>query len=80
MNQPTKMTSSFSWKIGATLPTPKGTPGRAMQGRTNLKKCCLGKRETQYLGFIISQGKSRPVADKVEVIQQYRLPRTLKQL
>lgn len=34
----------------------------------NPKKCSLEKRETQYLGFIVSQGKIRVVADKVEVI------------
>lgn len=46
----------------------------------NPKKCILGKRETQYLGFLVGQGIIKPMAVKVAAIRQHPLPKTLKQL
>lgn len=43
------------------------------------KKRSLWQNETKYLGFQIGQGQIKPLADKVEAMKAYRLPRTLKQ-
>lgn len=46
----------------------------------NPKKYALGKRETQYLGFLVGQGGIKTITDKVAAIKQHPLPKTLKQL
>lgn len=61
------------------LSNPTGALGLA--GLTaNPKKCFLGQKETQYLGFQVGQGWIKPLADKVKVIRSYWLLNTKKQL
>lgn len=44
---------------------------RNMGWTANLKKCILGQRETQYLGFLVGKGKIKLLADRVEALKDY---------
>ena len=48
--------------------------------KVNLKKSFFGKKETEYLGYIIGPHGIRPQPKKVEAILNLQPPKTLKQL
>lgn len=47
---------------------------------TNLRKRTLGKAETKYLRFLVGQGHIRPLADQVDIIQDYPPTQSKKQI
>ncbi|MGH0158407.1 UNVERIFIED_CONTAM: hypothetical protein FKN15_035412 [Acipenser sinensis] len=45
-----------------------------------LGKCAFGKQETQYLGYIMGNGRVRPIASKVQALVETAIPRTKSQV
>jgi hypothetical protein len=48
--------------------------------RLNIPKCYFGKPEVRFLGFIVSQDGINPDPSKVQAMQQFPPPTTVKQL
>ncbi|MGH0125867.1 UNVERIFIED_CONTAM: hypothetical protein FKN15_074287 [Acipenser sinensis] len=46
----------------------------------NLGKCAFGKQETQYLGFLMGNGRVKPIASKVQALVETAIPRTKPQV
>lgn len=46
----------------------------------NPGNCALGQLKTKYLGFLVGQGQIKPLADKVDIIKQFKVPQTKKQM
>ncbi|MGH0117755.1 UNVERIFIED_CONTAM: hypothetical protein FKN15_039051 [Acipenser sinensis] len=46
----------------------------------NLGKCAFGHQETQYLGFIMGNGRVKPVTTKVQALVDAPVPRTKAQV
>lgn len=46
----------------------------------NPEKCALRVQETNYLGFRVGQGIIRPLASKIEIIENYLPPQTKWQM
>ena len=46
----------------------------------NRKKCSFAKRQVEYLGHVISKLGVAPDADKIEAVQKWPRPTTIKQL
>ncbi|GMI70627.1 hypothetical protein HRI_000732000 [Hibiscus trionum] len=46
----------------------------------NMKKCCFGAEEIEYLGYVISKGVIAIDKTKVESILQWPIPNSLKEL
>lgn len=46
----------------------------------NPRKCAVAKTETEYLGFVISNGVLRPQVGKVRAVEECPMPHTRKQL
>ncbi|GFQ66825.1 transposon Tf2-12 polyprotein [Trichonephila clavata] len=48
--------------------------------RINLAKSVMGADQVEYLGYRITSEGSRPLPEKVEVITNYKLPDTIREL
>lgn len=46
----------------------------------NPRKCCIGWRETTYLGYTLGQGTLQPLIGKVQVLKEYPIPAIKKQV
>lgn len=46
----------------------------------NTSKCVLGKSEVDFLGYHVSAAGTRPLSTKVQAIQGYAVPKTIKEL
>lgn len=46
----------------------------------NTSKCVLGKSEVDFLGYHVSAAGTQPLETKVQAIQQYPVPKTVKEL
>uniref|UniRef100_K7F0Q0 ribonuclease H n=1 Tax=Pelodiscus sinensis TaxID=13735 RepID=K7F0Q0_PELSI len=46
----------------------------------NPGKCHLGRREVTYLGYTVGRGTLRPLVDKVQALQEWKRPKTKKQI
>ncbi|XP_058869672.1 uncharacterized protein LOC131720990 [Acipenser ruthenus] len=53
---------------------------RAARLTANLRKCAFAKLETQYLGFIMGNGRVKPVATKVQALVDAAVPKTKSQV
>ncbi|KMQ86204.1 pol polyprotein [Lasius niger] len=48
--------------------------------RINPAKCVFGKEEVKFLGYLVTAEGTRPLKEKVEAIQSFPKPTTIKQL
>ncbi|MEE4246963.1 MAG: RNase H-like domain-containing protein [Kangiellaceae bacterium] len=48
--------------------------------RITLRKCAFARKEVEYLGFVVSAQGIKPAPKLVEKIQQFPIPKTLKEL
>lgn len=48
--------------------------------KINPTKCTLGQKEVQFLGYLVSTERTRPLPHKVEAIKKFPKPTTAKQL
>lgn len=48
--------------------------------RLNPAKCIFGAQKVKFLGYLVSEEGTQPLPEKVEAIQNYRKPETVKQL
>ena len=46
----------------------------------NTSKCVFGQKEVEFLGYKVSAAGTRPLQSKVEAIQNFPTPRTIKEL
>ena len=46
----------------------------------NPSKCTFAKKEVQFLGYIINENGTRPLAKTVKAIEDFPKPATVKQL
>ncbi|MGH0171331.1 UNVERIFIED_CONTAM: hypothetical protein FKN15_060984 [Acipenser sinensis] len=71
---------SSTWKehiirLSAVLQSLRGAGLTAKLG-----KCAFGKQETQYLGYIMGNGRVKPIASKVQALVETAIPRTKSQV
>ena len=45
-----------------------------------MEKCCFGKNEIRYLGFLISENGIRPDPKNVATVKNFQIPKTLTEL
>ena len=48
--------------------------------RINITKSVIGAAELEFLGYLITSSGSRPLPEKVQIIRNYKLPETVKEL
>ncbi|MGH0185230.1 UNVERIFIED_CONTAM: hypothetical protein FKN15_017326 [Acipenser sinensis] len=53
---------------------------RAARLTANLRKCAFAKKETQYLGFVMGNGRVKPVVSKVQALVDAAIPKTKAQV
>ncbi|MGH0119288.1 UNVERIFIED_CONTAM: hypothetical protein FKN15_026968 [Acipenser sinensis] len=53
---------------------------RAARLTANLRKCAFAKTETQYLGFLMGNGRVRPVVTKIQALVDAAIPKTKTQV
>lgn len=53
---------------------------RAVGLMANLAKCHQCCTETKYLGYVLSNGKIRPLADKVKALMEFAVPTIKRQM
>ncbi|XP_058888002.1 uncharacterized protein LOC131738165 isoform X1 [Acipenser ruthenus] len=52
---------------------------RAARLTANLRKCAFAKTETQYLGFVMGNGRVKPVVTKIQALVDAAIPKTKTQ-
>ena len=48
--------------------------------KVNARKCFFGTAKVEYLGYMITRNGIKPIAKKVDAIQQIAIPKTRKEL